>query len=125
MGGNDEIKLETVYTPMPQPAKKNEIPIANQLILLNEISASCGCFNGLANFYNKLYRFGYLATFSILLLLTLVLAPIFGVLSAILDGVFMLVRVILRPIGKMVADVLGLGTIISLKSEQIQRDLNV
>ena len=122
------------YAPIPQQIEAERCqtrtagkqrPIAAQLILSNEIQASCGCINGIIETYNKLYRFGYLFTFSLLLLVTLILAPVFGFIAAVLDGVFMLVRMVLRPIGKMVADVLGFGTIVALKSEQIQRELDV
>lgn len=132
--GND---YELSYTPLGEETQttQNTTDVSqtrkapgvkmNTLFLPNEIQTSCGCINGLISFSNQLFRFGYLFTFSVLVILTLVIAPLFGFISAILDWVTMLARTIVRPLGRIVADAVGLGSIISLKSEQIQRDLDV
>merc|ERR1711977_485451 len=129
--GNDTIEMG--YTPLgeqPQtatvqekkPKKTNKM---NTLFFLPEVQSSCGCINGLLSFSNQLYRFGYLFTFTILVLISLVIAPVIGFISAVLDWICMIVRAIVRPVGRVVADAVGLGSIIALKSEQIQRDLDV
>lgn len=128
--GSDTIDMS--YTPLPEQVsactdrkKKCNVPLANELFFTSEIASSCGCMNGLIKFSNLLYRFGYLFTFSLLIIISLIVAPVFGFVAALLEWACMIVRLVARPIGRLLADLFGVGTIIALKSEQIKRELDV
>ena len=127
--------METTYTAIPNAGDQMPTPVERkvkvmperQILIESEIlnELNCKCLTRLVHLYNQFYRFGFLFAYIILVLLTLLVAPVLGLLGGLLDWATMLVRIVIRPVGKLVADLLGYGTTASLYNAKLERELNV
>ena len=109
--------------------RKRQFNLQNNFIPESEfLSASPGeesCTGELASFYNKGFRFGFNIMYFILMLITLAVSPFLGAAAASLEFLFSFIRMLVRPLGKAVADVLGYGTFLSARTAQIQVEMSV
>eukprot|EP01023_Acetabularia_acetabulum_P049635 TRINITY_DN5306_c3_g1_i8.p1 TRINITY_DN5306_c3_g1~~TRINITY_DN5306_c3_g1_i8.p1 ORF type:complete len:156 (-),score=3.61 TRINITY_DN5306_c3_g1_i8:136-552(-) len=127
----DEVVVET-YTATPlantrqTPRKVTTLP-QHQILIESEVftELNCKCMTRIAHFYNQLYRVGFLFSYFVLVLLTMIIAPLLGIIGGILEWASMVLRSVFRPVGKMVADLLGYGTTASLFNAKLERELNV
>merc|ERR1711862_609805 len=101
--------MGTAATSTPQERRVQSMP-SLQILIENEILTedTCGCMTSIIHFYNRLYRFGFLFSYMVLVLLTMIVAPVFSI-----------IRLIIRPIGKLIADLIGYGTTASLYNEKL------
>ena len=116
----------TTATSAPQGRRVQSMP-SLQILIENEILTedTCGCLTRIIHFYNRLYRFGFLFAYMVLVLLTMIVAPVFGIIGGILEWAVSILRLVIRPIGKLIADLIGYGTTASLYNEKLSRELNV
>ena len=110
------------------PSRKNSSFHPNNMIQESEFLSAARkdtFLFRLLKFYNQVYRVGFDIMYFILLLCTLAMAPLFGAVVAMVDFFCALIRMLIRPVGKTVADLFGYGTFLRARTIQIQRELVV
>ena len=115
-------------TPKPQPNPeqlRGSFVIGSQFVSEAEIltESDSPFLLGVLRAFNSAYRFGFLLSYVTLLVFSFIGAPFFGMLIGFLEFICQGIRALLRPFGKIVADVLGYGTLVNSQNFKNERDL--
>ena len=123
----NELEINLVQLPTSPRAHRNSFHPNNAVQESEFFSAATRKTNlyKLTKFYNQVFRFAFDIIYFILLVCTLTMAPLLGGAVAFVDFLCTIIRIIIRPFGKVFADLFGYGTYLRVRTIQIQQEINL